>query len=201
MNLQNFSIRTRLVSGFGILMALLLAVAVIGYVELVRVNDNTDVIVHDRLVKVQLAQSIENEINRQARALRTALIAREPATIEAELKKVEESGPVVEQALQKLQATISTEEGKRALRNVLDGHRLFNAEEALLVAMVRERRVEEARQELVSRLIPVQNTYLESVQVLLPLPRWWLWPCCWLRPYRAGSVAPFCSRWVNCWPG
>jgi len=169
MILQNFSIKTRLVSGFGILMALLLAVAVIGYIELTRVNDNTDVIVHDRLVKVQLAQSIENEINRQARALRTALIAREPATIEAELKKVEESGPVVEQALQKLQATISTEEGKRALRNVLDGHRLFNAEEALLVAMVRERRVEEARQELVSRLIPVQNTYLESVQVLLDI--------------------------------
>jgi methyl-accepting chemotaxis protein len=169
MNLQNFSIRTRLLSGFGILMALLVAVAVIGYVELLRVNDSTDVIVHDRMVKVQLAQSIENEINRQARALRTALIARESATIEAELQKVEASGPVVEQALQKLQATLSTEDGKRALRHVLDGHNLFSAEEKRLIAMVRERRVDEARQELVDRLIPIQNTYLESVQALLDI--------------------------------
>ena len=87
MNLQNLSIRVRLALGFGLVIALLMAIAGIGYLELMQVSQNTEVIVRDRLVKVNLAQNIENEVNLQSRALRTAMIARNGQTIEAELQK------------------------------------------------------------------------------------------------------------------
>ncbi len=166
MNFQNLSIRTRLTLGFGLLIVLLMAVASIGFVELVQVSRNTEIIVQDRLVKLKLAQSIENEINRQSRALRTALIARDAQVVSGELEKVEKSAPIIQVALDRLQATIYTEEGKRALQRLQTARQAFKAEETILMGMIRDRRIEQAREELVGRLLPLQNEYLQSVEAL-----------------------------------
>ena len=166
MNLQNLSVRMRLALGFGLLIVLLMVIASIGFVELVRVNRNTEVIVHDRLVKVNLAQGIENEINRQARALRTALIAQDPQVVQSELEKVEQSGVLVRKAMERLQATIYTDEGKQSLQRVQATQQVFGAEEATLLDLIRERKTDQARRVLLDQLIPVQNEYLHSVEAL-----------------------------------
>ena len=111
MTLQNLSIRTRLTLGFGLVIAVLALLATIAFYELLSSNRYTETIVRDRLVKVQLAHSIENEINRQSRALRTALIAREGQIMESELDKVLKSKPVVEAALERLTREVAAVSG------------------------------------------------------------------------------------------
>ncbi len=166
MTLQNLSIRTRLTLGFGLVIAVLALMAVIAYTELVASNRYTEMIVRDRLVKVQLAQSLENEINSQSRALRTAMIAREGQIMEAELAKVMASKPVIENSLQKLSAIADTQSGQQALERVQAAHKAFMTEESALIDLIREARAEKARELLLGRMIEVQNRYIESVEEL-----------------------------------
>lgn len=167
MKLQNLSIGARLGFGFGLLILLLSAVAGVGLLELRQLNHDIDMIVKDRLVKVQLATTVENEINRQARAIRTALLATQQEVVHAELDKIENSVPIIENALQRLQATIETTEGKRALAQLLKERQVFREAESQVLGLLREGHSAQARDVLVTRLLPVQNNYLSSVETLV----------------------------------
>jgi methyl-accepting chemotaxis protein len=164
--LQNLRIGTRLGVAFLLVIALLAGVTAIGVSELNAVTDDTRMIVQDRLVKLQLAQTIENEINRQSRALRTALIASEPAVVDRELEKVEASMPVIAESLARLEKTIVTPEGKAALAEVLAARQDFRAHEDELIDLIKRHQFERGRQYLVREMLEPQTRYLHSIDAL-----------------------------------
>ncbi|WPG40877.1 MCP four helix bundle domain-containing protein [Variovorax sp. EBFNA2] len=79
--IKDFRIGTRMGAGFAAVIVLLMLMVAVGISRIRAVDDNTEVIAHDRFAKVALAQTVENEVNKQARALSIALIARDPAVI------------------------------------------------------------------------------------------------------------------------
>ena len=157
-------IGTRLALAFAATTGLLIAVAAIGIVKIQAVDHNTEVILHDRYVKVALAQTIENEVNKQSRALRTALLTADPAVVRGELAKLEESAPVVAKAIERLQATIHTEKGKAALQHLVQARSAFKAPEQQLVEMIRSGKIEEGRTFLVKEILPPQTGYLAAIE-------------------------------------
>lgn len=166
LNIQNLRIGTRLGLAFATLVALLMVLATVGMHQLDKVAEDTDVIAHDRLLKVNLAQTIENEVNRQSRAIRTALIASDAKVVAAELKKIEESGPIVTQALAQLQATIHTPEGKAALTQLTQAREVFKTHELALIQLIQADRIDEGRQYLVKEMLTPQTQYIQSVEAL-----------------------------------
>ncbi len=166
LNIQNLRIGTRLGLAFAALVSLLIVLAVIGTFKLDDVAADTDLIAHDRLPKVNLAQSIENEVNRQSRAIRTALIATEAKVVAAELEKIDASVPIITDALKQLQATITTPEGKAALAQVLQARQVFKTHELELIGLIQANRIEEGRRYLVNEMIGPQTRYLDSVENL-----------------------------------
>ena len=164
MNLQKYSIGTRLSFGFFVIVLCLLFISVVGYLQLAHTNDDTDIIVKDRLIKVNLAHTIENEINRQSRALRTAIIAQDEKVIDQELKKIESSKPLIQQSLQKLSETVQTTEGKAGLARILKARQEFIQHEDQLVQLIRNGRSETARNYLLTNMIGAQTEYLSSVE-------------------------------------
>ncbi len=161
--LNNLKIGARLALGFAAVIALLIALAILGVTRLVAVHENTELILHDRFGKVALANSIENEVNKRARAVRTALLTTDPAIVARELDKVNAAVPVIDKALEQLQKIIRTERGKAALRTLMDKRAVFNGHVNKLVAMTKANQVEEARAYLVTELIPPQNDYLAAI--------------------------------------
>jgi methyl-accepting chemotaxis protein len=166
LNLQNLRIGTRLGLAFAALVLLLIVLAMIGIHQLGNVATDTDLIAHDRLPKVSLAQTIENEVNRQSRAIRTALIATEAKVVAAELEKIEKSGPVITEAVKQLQATIQTTEGKAALAQLIQARQEFKAHELELIGLIQANRIDEGRKYLVNEMLGPQTHYLESVEAL-----------------------------------
>ncbi|HEY9109743.1 MAG TPA: methyl-accepting chemotaxis protein [Roseateles sp.] len=162
--LTNIRIGTRLGYGFAGVILLTLVIAAVGLSRIDAVNHSTEVIVHDRYAKIALAHVIENEVNKQARALRTALIASDPAVIKGELGKIEESGGLIAGALDKLTPIIHTNEGKAALRALQDARRDFRDREHHLLEMVKEGKNEEGRSYLVNQLMKPQGTYLAAIE-------------------------------------
>ena len=162
--IANLKIGVRLAMGFAALIALLIMLAVIGVTKISAIRADTEVILHDRFVKVQLAQTVENEVNKQLRALRTALIVSDPALVEKELAKLEASLPLVSSAIEKLKASVHSERGKATLKELVDSRARFKDKEQQLVASVKAGRIEEARTQLVSDILPLQTAYLTAIE-------------------------------------
>ncbi|PIT81252.1 methyl-accepting chemotaxis protein [Limnohabitans sp. 15K] len=166
LNIQNLRIGTRLGLAFAALVALLISLALIGMNQLAKVAKDTDVIAHDRLVKLSLTQTIENEVNRQSRAIRTALIASDRKVVEAELEKIKDSTPRISEAITQLQATIDTTEGLEALDQLIKTRKVFKEHELKLIELILAKRIDEGQEYLVNEMLKPQTDYLLSVEAL-----------------------------------
>ncbi len=161
--LMNMPIGTRLATGFALLVALLVIITTAGVTRISALDQNTDVIVNDRLVKVELSDTIEGEVNRQARALRTALIASDQNVVNGELAKIADSAPRVAKAIEQLEATIHTPQGKAALLALTDARRTFKELEHKLVEMIRAKQIDDGRTFLVKDMLAPQAVYLAAI--------------------------------------
>ena len=72
--LKNFKIGTRLSLGFGILLVLMLVVGGYGIKSIKALHEEIDLLVEDRMVKVEQANAIIDQINIVARAMRNMII-------------------------------------------------------------------------------------------------------------------------------
>jgi methyl-accepting chemotaxis protein len=161
---MNMKVSTRLAAGFSILVALLIVITAAGISRISALEQNIEVIVHDREVKVGLAHTIENEVNRQSRAVRTALIASDATVIAGELAKMEDSAPLVAKTVEQLQATIHTEKGNAALNTLTDARNAFKEYEHTLVEMIKTKRIDEGRAYLAKEMLSPQTAYLAAIE-------------------------------------
>jgi len=157
--IRNLKIGTRLAIGFATMIALMVAMAIIGITRVQAVDDNTEVIVNDRYVKIALANTIHEKVDIKSRALRTALIATDAKVIDDQLAEARGVNAAIEDALAKLQATVRSPKGVAALKHTLEERAPFLAATGHLAELIRAGRREEATSFLMQSLIPCQTAY------------------------------------------
>ncbi|MES2349318.1 MAG: methyl-accepting chemotaxis protein [Pseudomonadota bacterium] len=162
--IKNLKIGIRLSVGFAVIIVLMTALAAIGISRIRAIDTNTDIIVHDRYAKVALAHTIENEVNRQARALRTALIANDDQVSARELAKISDSAPIIAAALDKLQLIIHTEKGKAALQALMAARATFTEREHHLIGLIKAKQADAGRDYLIKEVLPPQTVYLAAIE-------------------------------------
>jgi methyl-accepting chemotaxis protein len=160
---SNMRLGARLGAGFGLVILLLIAVAGMGIKQVNAVDQNTEIILHDRYPKVTLGHDLENEVNRQSRAVRTALIANDPAIVKSELAKVDDSAAIIAKTIEKLEPIIHSVEGKAALKAVLDARADFKSHEHELLGLIASDKLDEGRTYLVKNMLGPQTTYLAAI--------------------------------------
>ena len=160
----NLQIGARLFAGFGLVISLLLAMAVTAIVQINSVNHNTELVLHDRYPKVALSQDLGNEVNRQARALRTALIASDPEVVKGELAKINDSAVATAKIVETLEPIIHSEKGRAALKVLLAARSNFKAVERQLLGLITAGKVDEGRAFLVKELLGPQTIYLAAIE-------------------------------------
>jgi len=164
---RNLTIGIRLAIGYAVVIALLIATAVVGISRIEAVNDNTDVIVNDRYVKIALTTTIQDKVDLRSRALRTALIATDPAVIKEEIDKAMATAAPIEDALAKLQATIRSPQGVAALKLTVEARTPFIEASKRLADLALAGHRDEAATFLLKTLIPAQNAYLNALHGLV----------------------------------
>ncbi|MFG6432917.1 methyl-accepting chemotaxis protein [Roseateles sp. LYH14W] len=162
--IANLKIGARLMIGFTAVIALLVMLAVIGVTKIRVISADTDIILHDRFVNVELAQTVENEVNKQLRALRTALIVSDAGLAEKELAKLDAALAAESVAIDKLKGSVHIERGQAALKQLLDSRASFKAKEQQLVAAVKAGSADAARAQLVSDILPLEGAYLTAIE-------------------------------------
>ena len=163
-HLQNILIGIRLGSAFFIVILLLILVTVLGIYGIRATNQDLNFIVKDRMVKVQLANAIDNEMNLQARAIRTAIIAVEPKVVEDELAKVAISKLATAKALDALNASVSSPEGLAALAQLKALGSAYSQKQDALVGMIKNKDDAGSGVFLIGVILPIQAQYLQAIE-------------------------------------
>ena len=171
MGIGNWKIGTRLGAGLGVEIVFMLGIAIVGIGNLGKLNNNTKDLAIDKMPKVILAYETIGGVNDIARAMRNAMLSKDPAVVKAELDRVDKRKVENAERLDKLRVLIADDEDPRSAQKLQAVH---DAREKYLVVQgefVKMSTVEGARDEAVTYLLTTvrkeQTAYLNVLTDLV----------------------------------
>lgn len=165
MKFGNMKVGTRLGVGFGVVLFLLIAVALIAITRIHRINAETEEIVKDRYAKVHLATSIRQAANAQARYLRNAIIgAKDPAERKSSLDKNDAIAKNNAELMDRLKAMLDpNSKGATLMNTMFEARATFGQSRMVLIKLLQEDKADEAGAYLLKELRAPQNAYFDAV--------------------------------------
>jgi len=145
MNLSALKVSSRLYLGFGLLLVLLLGIAVFSYTRLSSLNDNVNFLVSDRYAKTVLVDSISNNVNLIARAVRNVALSTDESVISQEMDRIKKAREESNATLQKLGDVIPSEEGKALMAALKQSSVEYYVEQENLLSLLAKGNADEAR--------------------------------------------------------
>jgi len=115
MNIGNLKIGTRLAIGFGAICAALVFMVGQGTVMLGRVNDGTNIIVNQRMPRIEAPTHMLSEVNEIALSLRNMLLNDEPADRAKQIEKIAASRKQVETIVQQMDGMLQDPKARAVL--------------------------------------------------------------------------------------
>ncbi|MFZ6656956.1 methyl-accepting chemotaxis protein [Undibacterium sp. TJN19] len=110
--MSNMKISTRLGIAFSFILSLMLALTAIGIYSMSRIQANLDHVVHGNAYKMGLLQEMSDSVHVVARVIRTMNLLTDDAAREHEYPKIVEARKKYDIAIEALEKTPATEEGK-----------------------------------------------------------------------------------------
>jgi len=162
--LNNFKVGTRLFFGFGLVMALLLLVGGYAIKSIKGLDEQIELVVNDRMVKVGLTQDVMDHVNIIARALRNVLIDDSKDRQAAEFNRIAESRKIVGERVEELNRKMSTDKGKELIRKVIDARGPYVRQTESYMALIKEGQLDQAKKMLLSEVRNTQAAYVASIQ-------------------------------------
>jgi methyl-accepting chemotaxis protein len=161
--LKDMSVGVRLGGGFLAVILLILALAAFGVARLSRVAADAESMLNDSQLKVELAHRVDNEVNRQAQALRNALITTDIAVVERELMKVSDAGRVIDGAVAQLRSLPLSGESSTAMARMVQTKALYQERKTQLTKLVQAQSLDEGGVFLADQMLPAQDAYLAAI--------------------------------------
>jgi methyl-accepting chemotaxis protein len=164
--LNNLKIGVRLGIGFAITLALLVAVAVVGYTRIGALNTEVEAMVQDKFPKTVQANDIIDAINAIARQLRNAYIytgAEQQKSLDAlapERKKITDN-------IEKLEKTITSDKGKEVLKKVQTARTNYVKDQDRFLELLKADKRADIVVHMQGDLRKSQGEYLKSVNELI----------------------------------
>ncbi len=137
MNIANLKIGHRLNISFALTIAMLVVVVSLGSWRLASVSGDVDVTINDHYQKIDALNQVKGLLELQARQLRDALLAGDPALAMAGLDKVDRISAQVAGQLEQLGARLQAPQAQTLFGSVRDSGARFGAERAQVVKLAR----------------------------------------------------------------
>ncbi|TWO79056.1 methyl-accepting chemotaxis protein, partial [Denitratisoma oestradiolicum] len=167
--LNNLKIGVRLGAGFAITLMLLIAVAVVGVTRIASLNTEIEDLVNVEYPKTVQANAIIDQLNLIARATRNTILIKDEEGVKKELARIPEARNVIGENIEKLTGTVKSEEGKAALKKMIDSRVAYVAQQEKFVALVQAGKKEEATALIMGEMRKTFDDYLNNVNELIQL--------------------------------
>ena len=164
--LKNLKIGVRLGIGFAIVLAMLIAVAALAIKDVSTLNDDIQMMTHDRFPKTVQANNIIRAINVIARNLRNAALFT-GAEQQKALEAIPTQRKVITENLEKLEATVRSEKGKEILKRINTTRAAYVAEQDKFIELIKADKRSEFAPLMQGSLRKVQGEYIASVDELI----------------------------------
>lgn len=164
--LKNMKIGVRLGIGFGILVVLIGAIAWLGITRLERVDQQLDIIVHNRYAKVVLIDDIESNDDAILTAIHNSLLTSDPARQQEEAGRLAQSRQVIASESDKLGKMLDDDKNIALFKDVQASYAKFGEAGDRVLASVQGGKKDEATQLLFSSLDPAFRAAQASMQSL-----------------------------------
>jgi len=163
---QKSTITTRLLAGFGVVIAMLVSVAALGLANLNSLTAQIDLLATNRLPQVIAAGKLEASVLRSARHMQMVFLLAEAGEVQQELKAIRENRNEQTALFNQLKELATTEEARALLGPLEASRRNWVQAETELVRFLQEGRSDEAKIALLTRTRQVQADYLSALSKL-----------------------------------
>ncbi|EOA02536.1 methyl-accepting chemotaxis protein [Herbaspirillum frisingense GSF30] len=166
MSISDMKIGARLALGFGAVMVLLLAIAILGNLQLGRLADGIGLIVKDRYPKTVMANTVQIQVNKIALDIRDILLTSDPERIKALAADATAADRKMNEYLARLQQVARTEEDRRYVEAAIAARQAYVPARDQLMALAMAGRTDEARAFLPQQFMPVQIKYFIALDAM-----------------------------------
>jgi len=166
---KNMKIGVRLGLGFGVVLMLLLIISALSFFRVGGLNDEIGDMVNDKFPKTVAANTIIDQVNVVARITRNAILQQKPEDAQIELARIPPASKIISENLDKLEKTITSESGKKALVLVQETRKDYVADLNKLREQISAGKRDEALANLFGSMRNSQANYLASINKLIEI--------------------------------
>ncbi|MCX7627728.1 MAG: methyl-accepting chemotaxis protein [Methylophilaceae bacterium] len=135
---KNLKIGMKLGVSFAIMLAIMVVISVLSIQSMSAMNAEVDNMVNDKFPKTVWANNVIDNVNHIARSMRDALLVKDEKLIKKQIEKIHESRKIILENIEKLQKTITSEEGKKRLQAVLEARKDYVSGQDKFLGMLDE---------------------------------------------------------------
>jgi methyl-accepting chemotaxis protein len=160
---RNLRIGLRLGLAFLVILVLMIAMGTIAYSRIGQLRASVDLVIHGRFPETVLANEMASQINIVARAMRNALLLKAPGEIQKELDRIPAADKIIVANLDKLDKSIKSEVGRKALKDVASARDAYLADQKRFMELQQAGKRDEAVEQLIGPIRKTQGEYLKAI--------------------------------------
>jgi methyl-accepting chemotaxis protein len=164
--LQHSTITARLLAGFGVVIAMLVAIVALGLVSLNSLTAQIDLLATNRVPQVIAAGKWEASVLRTARHMQTVFVLTDPAEVQQELKAIQANRAEQAQLQEQIRQFVTAGQGRALLQQIEQASTAFAQAEAEFTRLAQEGLIDEAKIALLIKARPAQAAYIEGLNKL-----------------------------------
>ncbi|WP_284506718.1 methyl-accepting chemotaxis protein [Caballeronia sp. GAWG1-5s-s] len=167
MNLHNFKVGARLTIGFGIVVALLVLIATINFVNMRGLDTEITLITDDRMVKASEVSKAKDSASQTVLRLQRAAITGKPEDVAAMQAGVLEASKATSQRLEKVDRMITSARGRELFNALVEARGTNTAARQEAVKLLTAGQIEEARAQIAGPVASAQVKYFAALDALV----------------------------------
>ena len=172
MNLNNLKVRTRLFSGFALVLILLVVVTVLGISSMGQIQGRLDNVVNVNNIETRLVIDMRALVNDRTAGLRTLSLLTDAGDMQPEIDRINEQTKKYVEAegkLDKMFAASGSPEEKNLLTKIKDAEATATPAIGEAIELWLANKPEEATRVLIKKIRPAQKKWLDSLAELATL--------------------------------
>ena len=165
--LGNMKIGLRLTAGFAAVLLGLIIVAFVGLSGLGEVDEEVQLLVHDKFPKTVWSNEIIDNINVNARVIRNIIITNDPEVKKKELARFDDTKKIIDARMDSLRRTVKSGTGKELFANLETAQEKYLSTRDVLVGLINSGEKEKAAAMLFVEMRDAQNAYYDAINALI----------------------------------
>ena len=160
---MNLNISTRLLLGFGLLVALMALMVGLGVYSVTSIGARVDTIVHGHYKDTMNTVDIRETVNEVARAVYNLATTADMDARRRDVARLEDSHVIINKNLESLKPRLIDGEGAAALKKALDTYTRYDAAKRKVMALAVQNQDKEMDQAIQQELRPAQNALFNAL--------------------------------------